>query len=1101
MSVPDESLVIGLLGPVAIGVLPPRYEPGPPPDLRPVPGVRAQRLLVSLALADGRTRSADRLIGDVWGGERPRSPTAALHTQISRLRQILGPGRLMASGNGYRLTGCRTDLEIVAELLSGSRTDAVVIAEQWWRGTPPDDLDDAVPGGLADELRLRTNALADSLRNRRISLALVTGDFSTARVMAEKRCGEDGLDEPAHLDLMRALAGEGRIADALAVFARLRRRLSAELGVDPGTQITAFNAQLLVADSTVGTTVDDSAASTPIRRRSPATGLLVETTALIGRDADIASIGRLLDTHRLVTVQGPGGVGKTRVANRVGARLAAAGRPVFYVSLAPVRNDDDVVAAIAAALGVGDTEISSSGRPRLTVGDLEDRLADALRGTRALVILDNCEQVIGRCARVVADLLATEPQIAVLATSRAPLMVGAEQIYALAPLDVSADGAAVELFCTRARAIRPDVTLPAAVIADVCRRLDGLPLAIELAAARTRTMTVVEIAERLAERFALLRAADPTAPDRHRTLYAVIEWSWDLLEPGAHNALRHLCRFPAGFTADAAAVVLGKSELHVHDELEALVNQSLLSVMENGGRMRYRMLETVREFGDSKIDETESARIDSDMSRWARNFAITTLASEHIRAVDKHVVDAVGAEAENLIWVLRQAYASQPREAVFRYDELGAADAETVDTIVAVFALLSGWWAIRGLNHEVLTWAQRVLHHLPLPPDEPDLATRRRWQATLMWGFMTVAVGDIGRTVGIARYYLRRLHRPACVYSDPLELVSAILLSPKGSGAARHVLRGVRSADRDVAMVAMSMRMALRENQGHLSAALADGLWLRELAATGTDQWFIAMDEMRLGSIFGQQGYWAQAAEHYRAAVSSLGRLGAGDDMVQATCNLVAALVASGDLDDAVTQFDSISAGWHPADPDPQGDPEVVGAMMVTYADLELARGAVDLAEELFWRAGTLLIREHPRGAADPALVMYVAVATVGLMSVGAQERAGEFVPTLVDAVVQMFSKRGWRDVPQAATAALAIGFVFCADPRSREEGIRLLTLARRLNVRRDYRTLDEGLRRAVAATQLSDAEWESRLAASMTVSRRQAAAELQAILAPKYLG
>nr|WP_244421208.1 BTAD domain-containing putative transcriptional regulator [Gordonia polyisoprenivorans] len=411
----DGEVIIGLLGPVSVIAAPHPDSDSDAPQATPVPGLRAKRLLTSLALADGRTRSAERLIDDVWGDDAPRSPSSALHTQISRLRQLLGAAHLQGSGSGYRLVGCRTDLDVVTEMIAS--TDDAECAAIWWRGTPGDDLGTDEPGGLIDELTARARQVADRLDRSRYAAAMAAGDHVTARSIAEKRCLADPLDESAHLDLMQALAAAGRVADAIAVYTGLRRRLSAELGVDPGAQISALHTQLL---SGTDTSVAEPTEVPRTVRRGRGIGLLADTTALIGRDADVDAIVSAIETGRVVTIQGPGGVGKTRVANRVGHRLVETGASVFYVPLAPIRADDDVVPAIAAALGVGESDLSGN-RPRMSVGDLHDRLLDAVRGRDAVLVLDNCEQVIDRCAQIVADLLAADDHIRVLVTSRSPL--------------------------------------------------------------------------------------------------------------------------------------------------------------------------------------------------------------------------------------------------------------------------------------------------------------------------------------------------------------------------------------------------------------------------------------------------------------------------------------------------------------------------------------------------------------------------------------------------------------------------------------------------------------------------------------------------------
>ncbi|MFW0796201.1 BTAD domain-containing putative transcriptional regulator [Gordonia sp. CPCC 205515] len=1082
MSATATRTVIGLLGPVAVGA-----EDAGPDDLVPVPGIRARRLLVSLALADGRTRSAERLIEDIWAGEPPRSPVSALHTQISRLRPLLGGGRLEGVGNGYRLVDCQTDLDIVADLVRSPEPADVDAAMRWWRGTPGDDLGDGAD--LVTELRRRADRLQDAVDERRLGIALATGDFGAARLLADKRCAADPLDESAHVDLMRALAGEGRTADALAVFARLRRTLSQQLGVDPGPQAVALNAELVAAE---GEDRHRAVAPTTIPARARTVGLIGETSELIGRGDDIATILGLFDRHRLVTVQGPGGVGKTRVAQRVGSLMADKGRPVFYVPLAPIRNDDDVVGAIAATLGVGETDLGGGGRPKLAIGDLADRLVDAVRGQRAVLIFDNCEQVVERCARVAADLLAAEPQLSILTTSRSPLMLAAERIYLLPVLDVGERGSAVELFERRARAIRPAARLSAPEVAELCRHLDGLPLAIELAAARIRTMTVAEISARLVERFALLRGTDRTAPDRHRTLYAVIEWSWDLLEPDAQTAMRRLCRFPAGFTVDAASTVLGQNGFGLVDTLEAVVNQSLLTVVESDGHIRYRMLEMVREFGEEKLaaETGESDTVDRAMWQWARQFA-TDAETLYGERVDEQLFDRIAADVENLVWVLRGC------TGVTQDSDAGRV-AEAIDTMVTVFPVLGGFWMARGLHGEVMAWGGRIMKVLPTPPTDPDDEARRRWQGTILASMAHLLMQRDLRGVATGRYYLRRLHRPEHVYDEPTELMSAIVLSPNVSAAMRYVVRGTSSPTERVRIAALSARMNVRENFGDLDRALADGLALREVAKGQRNTWMLAMTQTSIGGIHAQRGQWSAGIPFYREAIESLARLGARDDEMQARSFLAASLVALGRYDDAAAELDVVSGGWTPDDPDPQGNPEVIGGMMVSTGELEYARGNRDSAQQVFLRAAGLIDREHPFGAQDPGMVILVGAAIIGMMRTGNGTRAAEYVALLADGLHSMLGPVGWFDMPQAGSLAMASGYVLSGVEPDSPDGPRLLALSLILGARHDYPGLQYVHTHIEEVSGLTAEDWAEVRDDTQKMSRRQALDEVRTILAPR---
>ncbi|MGC4934250.1 BTAD domain-containing putative transcriptional regulator [Gordonia sp. DT30] len=1092
----EGDVIIGLLGPVSIIAASHPDSDSEIPSVRPVPGIRAKRLLASLALADGRTRSADRLIADVWGDEPPRSPAAALHTQISRLRQLLGSEHLQGSGSGYRLVGCRTDLDVVDELAGADDDPTLRRAARWWRGAPGDDLGIDAPGGLVDRLGARAQELSDRLDRSRFAAARRSGDSATARMIAERRCHTDPLDETAHLDLMQVLADQGRGADAIAVYGALRRRLSAELGVDPGAPITTLYNELLAGSG--GAAVPGPTDAARPTRLGRGAGLLSDTTELIGRQDDVDAIVAAFDESRVVTIQGPGGVGKTRVANRVGHLLVEAGASVFYVPLAPIRADDDVVPAIAAALGVGEADLSGN-RPRLNVGDLQARLLDAIRGRDVLLILDNCEQVIERCAQVVADLLAADDTIRVVVTSRAPLMLAAERIHLLPTLDAHAAGSAVKLFTARARAVRPDAVLEPEHVAELCRHLDGLPLAIELAAARIRTMTVEEIRARLVERFALLRGADRGAPDRHRTLYAVIDWSWELLDDDARVALTRLCRFPGGFDADAAQTVLGYRGFRLHDTLAALANQSLLTVVESDGRVRYRMLETVREFGEDKLaaSPAQSVQVQQSMWRWARDFS-GAVTARYDEGVDDVLVATVAADAENLAWVLRGCLDEVAGE-VHRHGSEELSDA--LLTVIRVYPVLAAYWMSRGLHAEVMSWGTRILTIIPTPPrNVSDAGLRRDWQATLMTSSVhQVMMRRDVRLLATARFHLRVLYRPEATYDEPMDLLSACALSRTPLGAVRHIVRGIgASADR-VVTTALAARMNLRENLGDLEGALRDGMELQDRAMTSGDSWMSSMVEVSLGGILGQQTYWREAVVHYRKGIDELVRLGAYDDEIQTRTYLVVALVALGDLAAAAVELAGLSDGWTPEQPDPQGDPELGAAMMLAHAEFEFARGNSEVAGGLYHRAGVLLATEHPLGAQDPGMLMMVSVVVIGLMRVGRVDRARSYLPILGEGVAATLSAFGWRDSPQAGAMALAAGYTLCADPATRGDGARLMMAGLRLRARLDYPGFVYARDHMQELTGFSDAEWAAESAVVADMSRHQAATQVRTILASRH--
>jgi predicted ATPase/DNA-binding SARP family transcriptional activator len=620
---------------------------------REITGPRLRGLLAILAADLRAGASTTRLVDGLWPDGQPENPTKALQILVSRARAQLGAGVITTTPTGYRLAVDEEHVDAAALLRhaaaaaehsrAADHASALAAAEaglELWDGSG--DVDTVDP--VAELRRHRLGAVRGLRRVRVLALARL-GRGDTAALAGLHRAHP--RDEEVLLELLRAEAAGAGPSAALARYDTYRRAQREELGTDPGPALQAW-------------------AEDQLRGQAPAVrrGVVHEPNEMLGRDADVVAVGDLIRRSRVTSIVGPGGLGKTRLAHVV-ARQAEQ-KVVHLVALAGVGRADEVAGEVASALGLGES------RHRATAGvDVLTGILGALGAGPALLVLDNCEHVLDGVADLVQVLVAMTRDLAVLTTSRAPLGLSSESVYPLPALTLPIT---VELFERRARAARPGVELPAGAVEELCRHLDGLPLAVELAAARTRVMSVGEIARRLDDRFALLRGGARDAPIRHRTLHAVVDWSWNLLDPDAREAWRALSLFPGGFTADAAAHLVDGD---VHGVLEHLVDQSLLTVDDAGAGVRFRMLETVREFGAAHREaagETPAA-IDGLLA-WAREFGTrhhaAPFGSDPVTAIAR-----VAAEQDNLAFALRHG--------------LERADGAAV---AAVAAVLGGLWML-----------------------------------------------------------------------------------------------------------------------------------------------------------------------------------------------------------------------------------------------------------------------------------------------------------------------------------------------------------------------------------------------------------------------
>ncbi|MEQ4722299.1 BTAD domain-containing putative transcriptional regulator [Nonomuraea sp. B19D2] len=639
----------------------------------PLGGPARRALLTLLLVRPGEVVPADRLADEVDPGGALSAH--ALQSQVSRLRTALGSAAAIErAGAGYRIVvddddvdACRFERlaqEGRAALRDGDAGRAVALlreALELWRGPALAGLAESRTAQAA-AVRLeerRLGALED-----RIEGELRLGEQRAAVAELRELVGRHPLRERLAGLLMRALYAEGGQAEALVVFEETRRHLAGELGADPSAELVALHRELLSADPS----------PTPVA--PPA-----QLTSFVGRADEVAGVADLLRVARLVTLAGPGGVGKTRLSVEV---AAVAADDVCFVELAPLRDGGALAQVLLGALGLraNGLQLGDGGQQPV------DRLIGALSDRLLLLVLDNCEHLVEEAAALVARLLAACPRLRVLATSREPLGIIGENLWQVRPLD---DEAAAGLFTDRARAVRRGFAADSRLVRRICAALDNLPLAIELAAARLRTLDIDDLAGRLHDRLAVAARGSRTTDERHRTLRSVVAWSWELLSEPEQRAARWFTVFAGGATAESALRVCGTDG----ETLESLADKSLLEV--SGGR--YRMLETIRAYGAERLD----AAGEREPARRAHARHVLALA----RTADPHL-----RQAEQLEWLPVLAAEHADLLAAVRW----AVEAREAETALELLASASTYLWIRGVAASVAPEAVALLDTLGVAP-------------------------------------------------------------------------------------------------------------------------------------------------------------------------------------------------------------------------------------------------------------------------------------------------------------------------------------------------------------------------------------------------
>ncbi|MFC4945718.1 BTAD domain-containing putative transcriptional regulator [Pseudonocardia sp. GCM10023141] len=964
-------------------------------------GSRLRGLLARLALDAGRPVGATVLVDDLWGHAPPESSTNALQALVSRLRRALGSALVATVPHGYRLT---LDPDAVDALRFGSlvsaaerQADPAAALEMLrsglalWRGPALADLSD-VPFAAAVTARLaerRATAVEHTAR-----LALQLGDAGSELDALAEQLAAAPLRESTAALYARSLHAAGRQADALAVLDRTRSLLVEELGVDPGAELAATRLAVLRGERPP---VAARNGSRPPPPRPAASGL----SSFVGRARDVDRVRDLLGSARLVTLIGPGGAGKTRLATEA---VAAAQRRCHVAALAPLTDADQLPATVLSAVGGPDLVVRATDEAG---PDTTGRLLNTIGNQDIVLVLDNCEHLVGGVAALAETLVQACPRLRVLATSREPLGVPGEVLH---PVEALAPADAAQLFTDRAMAVSPGFAMTAAVmpvVAEICRRLDGQPLPIELAAARLRTLSPAEIAARLDDRFRLLTSGARTALPRHQTLRAVVDWSWDLLDEPERAVARRLGVFAGGATAATAERVCagapGPAADGVFDLLASLVDKSLVvaTPQPDGAPTRYRMLETIREYAAERLDEAgERAAAVTAHTRLA--VELVEAAEPHLRgAAQLHWLTLLRAEAEEIDIALRRA----------------VADADT-DTGIRLVAGLGWSLLIRGLMDEAVRWVDSVRSlDGPAPAQSVALTTTFMALASVVRGDFTGAEEHARTAIRIATDLPKPIHPLLAMIGPVLALFARADPEPVARLSEQH-------ADPWVRGFALQMLAQVAENDGEIEeqrrlvrAAHA------EFTRTG-DRFGLGMVVHSLGELEDVAANYDAAAQAFDEAIALAGELGNGDDLPQFMTRRVLLDVRRGDLDAARARLALVPT--EPDGPFNTGEALYLAAAAIDRrsGDLPAARANIAVAAGLIESGGisapqrrayldlARTLVELDAGATDAARA-----ALADAVAVALQSRDGPVTAAAAEAAAQVALHTG-----DASCAAMLLG-------------------------------------------------------------------------------